>query len=437
MRVRVRRARNFAGTIEVPGDKSISHRALVFAALGDSPLSLEHLAPGADVRSTAACLEALGVERRAVEGGALVVRGRGALLPPSHRLECGNSGTTMRLLSGLVAGAGVVATLDGDASLRRRPMARVLAPLRAMGAQAAGTPTLQDECAPLHFAGGALVGRTHQLRVASAQVKSCLVLAGLQADGVTSIREPEASRDHTERMLRAFGAPLRVASDGTVLVERLVRPLALPARLRVPGDPSSAAFFVGAAALVPNASVACAGVDVNATRTGFLRVLARMGAEVRLEPAPEEAGDPVATLHVRAGARLTATTIHPAEVPSLLDEVPLLAVVASQAQGVTRLSGAAELRVKESDRLRQVCQALRAMGADVEETPDGFVVQGPSRLQGAYLDAAGDHRIAMAFAVAGLVADGETTLEGAEWADISYPGFFAQLGACSAGAVQL
>ncbi len=202
--------------MEVPGDKSISHRALVFAALGDSPLALEHLAPGADVRSTAACLEALGVERTAGGSGALLVRGRGALLPPSRTLDCGNSGTTMRLLSGLVAGSGVVATLDGDASLRRRPMARVLAPLRAMGANAAGTATLKDEFAPLHFSGGALLGRAHQLTVASAQVKSCLVLAGLQAEGVTSIREPQPSRDHTERMLRAFGAPLRVASDGTL-----------------------------------------------------------------------------------------------------------------------------------------------------------------------------------------------------------------------------
>ena len=422
--------------MEVPGDKSISHRAVLFSALASTPLTLEHLAPGADVKSTAACLEALGLQRTVGADGSLRVQGRGTLRPPSAPLDCGNSGTTMRLLSGLVAGAGVPATLDGDASLRRRPMARVLAPLRAMGAQAVGTRTLKDECAPLHFSGGALQGRAHQLSVASAQVKSCLVLAGLHAAGVTSIREPEPSRDHTERMLQAWGAPLRVAPDGTLQVERLTRPLVLPPRLRVPGDPSSAAFFVGAAVLVPGGSVRCTGVDVNPTRTGFLRVLARMGAEVRLEAGPDEAGDPVATLHVRGGARLRSTTIHPAEVPSLLDEVPLLAVVASQAEGVTRLSGAAELRVKESDRLRQVCQALRAMGVDVEETEDGFAVQGPARLQGTYLDAAGDHRIAMAFAVAGLVADGETTLDGAEWADISYPGFFAELSARSAGAVQ-
>jgi 3-phosphoshikimate 1-carboxyvinyltransferase len=436
VRVRVRRAERFGGTVEVPGDKSISHRALLFAALGQTPLQVEHLAPGADVRSTAACLQALGVECAKGADGTFVVRGRGALLPPERPLDCGNSGTTLRLLSGLVAGAGVHATLDGDASLRRRPMTRVLEPLRAMGARAAGRLSETEERSPLVFSGGALTGRAHLLRVASAQVKSCLVLAGLQAEGVTEIREPQPSRDHTERMLRAFGAPLHVAADGAVVVERLIRPLALPARLRIPGDPSSAAFFVGCAVLVPGGSVACAGVDVNATRTGFLRVLARMGADVRIEAERDEAGDPVATLHVRPGRRLLATTILPAEVPSLLDEVPLLAVVGSQAEGVTRLSGAAELRVKESDRLRQVCQGLRAMGVEIEETDDGFALQGPARLKGAHLDASGDHRIAMAFAVAGLVADGETVIDGAEWADISYPGFFAELAAKSSGAVQ-
>lgn len=422
--------------MEVPGDKSISHRALLFAALGQTPLVLAHLAPGADVRSTANCLAALGVEGEAGADGSFRVRGRGALCAPVGPLDCGNSGTTMRLLSGLVAGAGVEATLDGDASLRRRPMARVLEPLRAMGAQAVGTASHADECAPLVFSGGALRGRSHRLRVSSAQVKSCLLLAGLKAEGVTLVREPHPSRDHSERMLRAFGAPLHVEPDGTVVVERLLRPLSLPARLRIPGDPSSAAFFVGGALLVPNGSVVCTEVDLNATRTGFLRVLARMGADVRVEPGQEAAGDPVGTLHVRPGGRLLGTTILPAEVPSLLDEVPLLAVVASQAQGVTRLSGAAELRVKESDRLRQVCQGLRAMGAEVEETPDGFVLQGPTRLKGTHLDASGDHRLAMAFAVAGLVADGETLIDGAEWADVSYPGFFAELGARSSGAVQ-
>jgi 3-phosphoshikimate 1-carboxyvinyltransferase len=436
VRVLVRRASVFGGTVEVPGDKSISHRALLLAALGQTPLVLAHLAPGADVRSSAACLSALGVEGTQAADGTSWVRGRGALLAPAAPLDCGNSGTTMRLLCGLLAGAGVKATLDGDASLRRRPMARVLEPLRAMGARAVGTRVQEEERAPLVFSGGALTGRSHLLAVASAQVKSCLVLAGLQAQGVTEIREPQPSRDHTERMLRAFGAPLRVSADGTVVVERLSGPLSLPERLRIPGDPSSAAFFVGAALLVPGGSIVCTAVDVNPTRTGFLRVLSRMGADVRIEPGHEEAGEPVGTLHARSGGRLQGTTILPAEVPSLLDEVPLLAVVASQAEGTTRLSGAAELRVKESDRLRQVCAGLRAMGAEVEETQDGFVLQGPVRLKGAHLDASGDHRLAMAFAVAGLVAEGDTLIDGAEWADISYPGFFVELANRSGGAVQ-
>jgi 3-phosphoshikimate 1-carboxyvinyltransferase len=435
--VRVRRAESFAGTVHVPGDKSISHRALLFAALGNTPLLVEHLGPGADVQSTWRCLVALGVEATEAPGGVLRIQGRAALRGPSSTLDCGNSGTTLRLLSGLVAGGGLPATLDGDASLRRRPMARILAPLRAMGARAHGTAGQTDEGAPLVFSGGALTGRTHVLKVASAQVKSCLILAGLHAEGVTRIVEPQASRNHSENMLRAFGAPVRVTADGAVVVERLAGPLQLPSRLRVPGDPSSAAFFLGAAILVPGASVVCPGVDINPTRTGFLRVLARMGADVTREACPDEAGDEVATLHVHSCPRLRGTTIEAAEVPSLLDEVPLLAVVASQAEGETRLEGAQELRVKESDRLQHICRGLQALGADITETQDGFVLRGPARLHGTHLDAAGDHRLAMAFAVAGLVADGETRIEGAQWAGISQPAFFAELAALSSGAIQL
>jgi len=266
-------------------------------------------------------------------------------------------------------------------------------------------------------------------------VKSALILAGLTASGETRIREPEPSRDHSERMLRAWGAPLRTEA-GEVLVSRLERPLELPASLDVPGDPSSAAFWLGAGLLVPGAVVAIRGVDVNPTRTGFLRVLERMGAVIEPEPEAERAGDPVATLRVRGGSSLQGTEIAPAEVPSLLDEVPLLAVVASQARGETRLTGARELRVKESDRLRQLVLGLRAMGAEVEELDDGFVIHGPVHLRGGTIDAASDHRIAMAFAIAGLVADGETEIAGAEWADISYPGFFAELGRSTGGALE-
>ena len=438
MRVRVRRASRLEADVLAPGDKSISHRALLFGALGTRPMQVRNLAPGADARSTASCLRALGVS--VVEGeapGTVTIRGVGpfGFRSPASVLDCGNSGTTMRLLLGLVAGAQVACTLDGDASLRRRPMRRVLAPLRAMGARMEGQGGPEDERAPLRVEPvPTLRGMAHRLPIASAQVKSALVLAGLAADGETRVREPEPSRDHTERMLAAWGAPVRV-EQGEVVATRLLQPLSLPESLEVPGDPSSAAFWVGAGLLVPGASVVVRGVDVNPTRTGFLAVLERMGARVELDPETARAGDPVATLRVHGGQPLRGTEIRPADVPSLLDEIPLLAVVASQASGETRVSGARELRVKESDRLRQLVLGLRAMGADIDELEDGFVLRGPTRLRAAEIDAAHDHRIAMSFAVAGLVADGETGVEGAEWADISYPGFFVTLGGATGGAI--
>lgn len=437
MRVRVRRAGRLEADVLAPGDKSISHRALLFGALGTAPMEVRNLAPGADVRSSAACLRALGVSI-AEAAGTVTVRGvgPGGFRSPAAVLDCGNSGTSMRLLLGLVAGARVGCTLDGDASLRSRPMRRVLEPLRAMGARMEGQGGRDEERAPLRVeAVPTLQGRSHRLPIASAQVKSALVLAGLAADGETRVREPEASRDHTERMLAAWGAPVRVEA-GEVVATRLLAPLALPGSLDVPGDPSSAAFWVGAGLLVPGASAVVRGVDVNPTRTGFLAVLERMGARVDREAETSRAGDPVATLRVRGGQSLRGTDIRPAEVPSLLDEIPLLAVVASQASGETRVSGARELRVKESDRLKQLVLGLRAMGADIDELDDGFVLRGPARLRAAEIDAAHDHRIAMAFAIAGLAADGETRVEGAEWADISYPGFFRQLAAATAGALE-
>jgi 3-phosphoshikimate 1-carboxyvinyltransferase len=434
VRVRVRRASHLEADVLAPGDKSISHRALLFGALGTAPMRVRNLAPGADVRSTGVCLQALGVGVADGEArGAVTVRGvgPGGFTSPAGPLDCGNSGTTMRLLLGLVAGARVSCTLDGDDSLRRRPMRRVLGPLRAMGARMEGQGGPGDERAPLRVEPAPpLQGLSHRLPIASAQVKSALVLAGLAADGETRVREPEPSRDHTERMLAAWGAPVRV-EGGEVVATRLLRPLALPEALEVPGDPSSAAFWVGAGLLVPGARVVVRGVDVNPTRTGFLAVLGRMGARVELEPETARAGDPVATLRVRGGQPLQGTEIWPAEVPSLLDEIPLLAVVASQASGETRVSGARELRVKESDRLRQLVLGLRAMGADIDELDDGFVLRGPTTLRAGAIDSAHDHRIAMSFAIAGLVADGETEVEGAEWADISYPGFFASLAAAS------
>jgi 3-phosphoshikimate 1-carboxyvinyltransferase len=397
-------------------------------------MEVRNLAPGADVRSTAACLQALGASTG--EGERWSVRGVGpsGFRSPHSVLDCGNSGTTMRLLLGLLAGAGVEATLDGDASLRKRPMRRVLAPLRAMGARMAGGGSTEEE-APIQVQPAqSLRGVFHRLPMASAQVKSAIVLAGLAADGETRVREPGRSRDHTERMLAAWGGPVRV-ENGEVIVSRLERPLDLPSALDVPGDPSSAAFWIGAGLLIPGAEVTVRGVDVNPTRIGYLSVLERMGARIERVPEADRAGDGVATLGVRGGATLRGTVIRPSEVPTLLDEVPILAVVASQAQGETQLTGAGELRVKESDRLAQLVLGLRAMGVEIEELEDGFVLRGPTQLRAAAIDVAHDHRIAMAFAIAGLVADGETEIEGSEWADISYPGFFRTLGAATSGAI--
>jgi 3-phosphoshikimate 1-carboxyvinyltransferase len=440
MRVYSKRAKRMQGTTGVPGDKSISHRALLFSALSENGSLVRNLGPGQDVRSTAECLRRVGVEI-VPEGEATRVRGVGlsGLRPPVKELDCGNSGTTMRLLSGVIAGARVGGHLTGDASLSKRPMKRVLEPLRQMGAVAKGQRNERgDEVAPLDIeAGHPLKGVRHELQVASAQVKSCLLLAGLFAEGETTVREPESSRDHTERMLRALGAPLSFGMDGAVAVHRPERPLVAPEELWVPGDPSSAAFLVAAGLIVPGARTELVNVDVNPTRIGFLRVLQRMGADIEVVSSGERAGDPVATLHARGDATLRATDIGAGEVPSLLDELPILAVVASQAQGTTTVSGASELRVKESDRIVQMVKGLRAMGANIEERPDGFVVHGPCALRGAGIDAAGDHRIAMSFAVAGLCADGETQVEGAEWADISYPGFFRLLASWSEDAIRL
>jgi 3-phosphoshikimate 1-carboxyvinyltransferase len=440
------------GSTTAPGDKSISHRALILTALAEGDCELLNLAPGADVRSTAHCLSALGAEiglgqttdsAHSVEtaGSGAIVRGRGldGLRAPEVSLDCGNSGTTMRLLSGVVAGAGIAAELDGDESLRRRPMRRVLEPLRSMGARAIGTAQSNgEEVAPLHFsAKQGLVGRDHHLRVASAQVKSCLLLAGLWAEGRTTVHEPQLSRDHTERMLRAFGASVEIAADGAISLEKPGAPLRSPTRLEVPGDPSSAAFILAAPLVVGYGEVEIRGVDVNPTRTGFLRVLERMGGVVQRIPEPDRAGDPVATLRVRGDVELRSTEVLPSEIPALIDEVPLLSVLAARAHGVTTIRGAGELRFKESDRIRQMAQGLSAMGTEVRELEDGLEIRGPASLRGAHIDSKDDHRIAMSFAIAGLAAEGETTIDGAQWVDISFPGFFQLLSRLTGGAVSL
>jgi 3-phosphoshikimate 1-carboxyvinyltransferase len=411
------------GDIAVPGDKSISHRALLFAAIADGESEIEGFGASEDTLSTAAAVRALGAEV-SVEGERVRVGGVGlrGLREPAGPLDCGNAGTLMRLLPGILAGQEGRFVLMGDESLSGRPMERVAEPLRAMGAHVETT----DGHAPLVVGGGALSPVRWELPVASAQVKSCVLLAGLYAgEGPTTAVEPFPSRDHTERLLEAGGARLsRKPREAKVWPAERLRPLAL----EVPGDFSSAAPFVLAATLLPGSEVRLHGVGTNPTRTGFLAVLERMGARVAVFNRRVAGGEPVADLEVHS-AELTATEVGEEEVPALLDELPLFALAAAMAHGDSVVRGAAELRVKESDRLETVKDALRPLGVRIETRHDGLRVRGvPSRPKGGgVVDVAGDHRIAMLGAIAGLVSREGVELRGAESAAVSFPDFFAML----------
>lgn len=411
------------GSVTVPGDKSISHRGLMLAAMARGRSVLHGLSPGADVASTLACLRALGLgEPQGGGPGEVRIDGLAWQLPGTAALDAGNSGTTMRLLAGAVAGRPACCVLTGDPSLSRRPMGRVAIPLRQMGA----TVLLgEEDRPPVRVQGGHLHGIEYRMPVASAQVKSAILLAGLQASGGTTVVEPAPSRDHTERFLQWLGVP--VAREGSSVVLAPGPHLPLPAFvLRVPGDFSSAAFWVVAALLVPGSEVILTGVGLNPTRTGLLEILALMGASVGAE-STGDAPEPVGTLRIRACALRGADVAGPV-VANAIDELPLVAVAATQAEGVTTIRDAAELRVKESDRVAVLAAGLRALGADISETPDGMVVRGPARLHGGAVDAGGDHRMAMAFAVAALVASDPVTIAGWESTAISYPGFLDTLG---------
>ncbi|HXM52735.1 MAG TPA: 3-phosphoshikimate 1-carboxyvinyltransferase [Candidatus Binatus sp.] len=416
----VQPAARVAGELTVPGDKSIAHRALMLAALGQGESWIHGLPDGEDVLATVGCLRSLGANLQRT-GGTVRIRGEGlrSFATPHGPLDCANSGTTMRLLLGVLAGSSVSATLDGDASLRRRPMDRVIDPLRSMGAKIES----REDRAPLAVTGTSLQGRRHELKVPSAQVKSALLLAGLSASGPTTVVEHVATRDHTERLLRAMGTDVGATAEGVV-----IRPSHQPLRpieLAVPGDFSSAAFWMTAAALRPGWSVIIGDVGLNPTRTAFLELLRSMGAEVKVE-GPAVDTEPSGRVTV-TGQRLRPIVLGAADVAAAIDEIPALLVLATQAQGVTTIDGAGELRVKESDRIATMAEGLRRMGAVVEERPDGVSVRGPAALQGATVDSHGDHRVAMALAVAGLVASRPTTIEGADCVAVSYPNFFAQL----------
>lgn len=409
------------GELRVPGDKSVSHRALIFAAMAEGTSVIENLSDSEDVGSTWRCLRALDVpiQRRITM---TTVRGLGwrGLREPGGPLDCGNSGTTMRLLMGLLAGYDFPVKFMGDESLSRRPMGRVAEPLRLLGA----TVELSKQgTAPVVVRGMALSGIDYSSPVASAQVKSAVLLAGLMATGKTSHSEPSLSRDHTERMLPVFGVKprregLKVTVDGT---QRLAG-----ARATVPRDPSAAAFWTIAALLSPKSELRLPGICVNPTRAGFLQVLKRMGAKVRLENAGEQFGEPTADLIV-SHSPLAATDIPPAEVPSLIDEVPILALAASQAEGTSRFSGVGELRVKESDRLSAVAQLINDLGGRAEVEGDDLLVRGPCRLKGGKVRVHGDHRIAMTALIAGLISQGEVAPDDISCIDISYPDFLNEL----------
>ncbi len=411
------------GVCRVPADKAISHRAAILGALADGRSRIESFSRAGDCRSTLGALSALGVSLR-LDGSTLWVDGAGAVRPaPEARADCGRSGTTMRLLAGALAGGPGPVILDGEEQLRRRPMDRVVQPLRAMGAL---IEAAEDDRPPLRVAGGHLQGIRWHLPVASAQAKSAVLLAGLRAEGATTVGEPAQSRDHTERLLAAMGARLSRSDgpSGPVTVEPgPLHPLALD----IPGDPSSAAARLGAGALVPGSDVTVKAVSANPTRSGLLAVLEGMGAQVELEPLPSR-GSPELAADVRVRqAPLHSALIGAAEIPALIDELPLLAVLATQAEGTTEVHGAGELRVKESDRISGVVAGLRALGAAVEEYPDGFAIRGPQPLAGGRCDSLGDHRLAMAFSLAGLAAAGPVEVTSMERVSDSFPGFEAQL----------
>ena len=419
MRKTARRPKRLRGDVTPPGDKSISHRAAIFNAIADGEARIENYGTGADLASTLRVLRGLGARIERQADGALTIQG-GALAEPQDALNAGNSGTTTRLMAGVLAGQPFLSVLTGDRSIRSRPMARIAEPLRLMGAQVDGRDG--GRLAPLTFRGGALRGVRYRMPVASAQVKSALLLAGLFAEGETILDQPAVSRDHTELMFRAMGVP--VEEDGLSV---RVSPGRLTAmNVRAPADISSAAYWLVAAVCHPDAEARVRNVGVNPTRSGILDALEMMGADVRVENRREEAGEPVADLVARSSA-LRAVEIGGGLIPRLVDEVPALALAACFAEGTTVIRDAAELRVKESDRLTATRAELSRMGAQVEELDDGLRITGGRKLRGAAHKTYGDHRIAMTAGVAGLLADGETTIRAAETASVSYPTFWDDL----------
>ncbi|SDH47165.1 3-phosphoshikimate 1-carboxyvinyltransferase [Pseudobutyrivibrio sp. 49] len=418
----INKAKSLKGEIKVPGDKSISHRGVMFGAISEGITELTGFLDGADCRSTIGCFKAMGIDI-SQDRDHVVIHGKGlhGLSEPQQVLDVGNSGTTTRLISGILAGQPFVSTLNGDESIQKRPMGRIITPLTQMGAYIKSVKN--NNCAPLEVGGVPLAPLRYDSPVASAQVKSCVLLAGLYADGITSVTEPVVSRNHTELMLSGFGADIK--SEG--LTATVVGgPKLVGQKIEVPGDISSAAFFIVAGLICPNADLLIKNVNTNPTRAGIIKVAQDMGGNIELLNERIVSGEPVADIHV------TTSELHGCEVsgdiiPTLIDELPVIAVMAACAAGTTVITDASELKVKESDRIATVTENLSNMGCDITPTDDGMIINGGKPLKGTLIKTYLDHRIAMAFAIAGLVADGETTFDSEDCCCISYPDFFNTL----------
>ena len=417
------------GVITVPGDKSISHRSVMFGALAQGITEVTNFLQGADCLSSIRCFKQLGIEiENHPEADQVIVRGKGlhGLSKPKDILDVGNSGTTMRLISGILCGQSFESSLIGDESIRRRPMNRIMTPLSMMGAD---IKSVKDNgCAPLAInatmgSKRALTGIHYNSPVASAQIKSCILLAGLYTEGETTVTEPSLSRNHTELMLSTFGATIR-STDNTATI--LPNPQLIGQKINVPGDISSAAYFIAAGLLVPGSEIVIKNVGINPTRDGILQVCRQMGADISMENIIDNGGEPVADLVVRS-SELVAAQVGGELIPTLIDEIPMIAVLACFAKGQTVIKDAAELKVKESNRIDVMVDNLSRMGADITATSDGMIINGGKPLHAATIDSRSDHRIAMSFAIAALLAEGETTILEAECVDISYPNFYSDL----------
>ncbi len=419
--MKFKRVQALKGTVRVPGDKSISHRSIMFGALAEGTTQVTNFLKGADCLSTIACFQKMGIEI-VHDGEEIQIHGRGlhGLYEPVETLDVGNSGTTMRLLSGILAGQRFASRLDGDASIQSRPMKRIIKPLRQMEAKIKSIR--ENGCAPLQIEPSMLHGIRYDSPVASAQVKSCILLAGLYADSPTSVKEPYLSRNHTEVMLQKFGA--YVTSEGTTITV-MPEPKLYAQKIEVPGDISSAAYFIAAALIVPGSEVLIEHVGMNPTRDGLLRVCKAMGADITILNK-NHGGEPTADLLVRHSG-LKGTTVGGALIPTLIDELPVVAALACFAEGTTVIKDAQELKVKESNRIDAMVKSLSLMGAKVTETEDGMIIEGGHSLHGAVIDSHLDHRIAMTFAVTALAADGETEIRDADCVKISYPDFYRDL----------